>query len=130
MIPSGCGVAVKLGRVAERLIALVLKTRGCNRSVGSNPTSSSIALPSKTCYTTHMEPFVLIVVTLGKDLIFIFSRLIKYTFEFVQFIVTGIWHHPFEYGVVAALIVAIALWGKVCMRFLPDDSRETIGKRE
>ena len=29
------------GRLAEWSNALVLKTRGCNRSVGSNPTSSS-----------------------------------------------------------------------------------------
>lgn len=52
----------------------------------------------------------------------IVGPLVRDPFDLGRAIVVEVWHHPFIYGVVVALLPALALWGCFCLRFAPEDA--------
>lgn len=36
-------------------------------------------------------------------------------------VVVEVWHHPFPYAITFALLPAMALWGRFCLRFAPQE---------
>lgn len=50
----------------------------------------------------------------------IFGWLIGSLVDLCREVVIAVWRHPFPYAVVFALLLAIVLWGLVCLRFAPE----------
>jgi len=51
----------------------------------------------------------------------IVGPLIRDLIDLGREVVVEVWHHPFDYAVLLALLPALGLWGRFCLRFAPED---------
>jgi hypothetical protein len=58
---------------------------------------------------------------LVRDLFDLVTRSAQYLFRIGQIVVLEVWHHPFPYAVSLGLSLALTLWGRFCLRFVPED---------
>lgn len=47
--------------------------------------------------------------------------LVRDLFDLGRELVVEVWHHPFDYAVLLALLPAAILWGRFCLRFAPSE---------
>lgn len=48
--------------------------------------------------------------------------LVRDLFDLGRAVVVEVWHHPFPYVVLLAVLPALGLWGRFCLRFAPEDA--------
>jgi hypothetical protein len=52
----------------------------------------------------------------------IVGPLVRDLIDLGRAVIAEVWHHPFEYAVLLVLLPALAVWGRFCLRFAPEDA--------